>query len=140
MGFLSNLGKIGTSLAEKFANVIERIANRGEFDAVMAAVVLVATADGTVSEAEQAQACTLLKTHPAFGGFTSKDIDGSFKEGVQLIGMDATYGAEALYDRIRSITDPAARAKVGLIAFQIAAADGNVDGKEKAVIDKIKAL
>ena len=140
MGFLSNLGKIGSALADKFANVVERIANHAEFDAVMAAVVLVATADGQVSAEEQAAACTLLKTHPAFGGFTSKDIDAKFKEGAGLVGMDAVYGAEALYDKIRAITDPAARAKVGLIAFQIAAADGTVDGKEKAVIDKIKAL
>lgn len=140
MGFLSNLQKIGGSLAEKFAGFVERIANQGEFDAVMAAVVLVATADGTVSDAEQAAACGLLKTHPAFGGFSSKDIDAKFKEGAGLVGMDAVYGAEALYDRIRAVTDPASRAKIGTIAFQIAAADGSVDPKEKAVIDKIRAL
>lgn len=140
MGFLQNIGKIGINIGGAFANVIERIANKKEFEAVMAAVVLVAAADGTVSAAEQAAAVGLIKTHPAFSGYNSGDIDASFKEGAGLIGMDREYGGEALYDRIRSISDPSARAKIATIAFQIAAADGNVDDSEKKVIDKIRAL
>lgn len=140
MGFLQNIGKIGLSIGGSFANAIERIANQKEFDAVMAAVVLVAAADGTVSAPEQAAAVGLIKTHPAFHGYNSADVDKAFKEGAALIGMDREYGGEALYDKIRSVTDPSARAKIAAIAFQIAAADGHVDDTEKAVIDKIKSL
>lgn len=140
MGFLSNIGKIGISIGGAFANAIERIANKQEFEAVMAAVVLVAAADGTVSPAEQAAAVGLIKTHPAFGGYNSADVDRAFKEGAGLIGMDREYGGEALYDKIRAVSDSAARAKIATIAFQIAAADGNVDDSEKKVIDKIRSL
>lgn len=140
MGFLQNLGKIGVNIGAAFANAVERISNKGEFEAVMAAVVLVAAADGKIAPEEQAAACGLLKTHPAFAGFNSGDIDRLFKEGAQLIGMDRDYGGEALYDKIRAVSDSSARAKIATIAFQIAAADGNVDDSEKKVIDKIRSL
>lgn len=140
MGFLQSLGKLGSQIGASFAGAVERIVNRQEFDAVMAAVVLVATADGKVTPDEEAAACGLIKTHPAFGAFNSGDIDKSFKENSALISMDRVYGGEALYDKIRGISDPQARAKIATVAFQIAAADGTVDDSEKAIIDKIRSL
>lgn len=140
MGLFASLGKIGGQITAGLANMVERFGSRQEFEAGMAAVVLIASADGKVTPDEEAAALTLLKTIPAFNAFDSRDIDRLFKEGAQLMGMDANFGAEQLYDRIRLVKDPVARGTIVSIALKIAMADGTIEDSEKAVIEKIKAL
>ncbi len=139
MGFLKSVLSLGQQAGAAFANVVERLANRSEFEGVMAAVVLVAAADGKISNEEQSAAVGLLKTHPAFAPFDSKDIDRIFKENAGLIGADAEFGREALYDKVRGLSVEA-RMRVTAIALQIANADGTVDDSERAVITKLRAL
>lgn len=140
MGFFSSLAKIGGNVGSGLANMVERFGSKQEFEGGMAAVVLVSAADGKIDPSEEAAALTLLKTIPAFNAFDSRDIDRLFKEGAQLMGMDANFGAEQLYDRIRAIKDPMARSTIVQIALKIAMADGSIADSEKAVIDKIKSL
>lgn len=140
MGLFSSLGKIGSQIGGGLANMVERFGSKQDFEGGMAAVVLIAAADGSISNEEHAAALGLLKTIPAFNAFDSRDIDRLFKEGEQMIGMDANYGREMLYDKIRVIKDPQAKATIAMIAFKIASADGNIADSEKAVIDKIKSL
>lgn len=140
MGFFSSLGKIGGNITAGLSNMVERFGSRVEFEGGMAAAVLIASADGKVDQSEEAAALALLKTIPAFNAFDSRDIDRLFREGAQLIGMDANFGAEQLYDRIRAIKDPVAKSTIVQIALKIAMADGSIADSEKAVIEKIKAL
>jgi tellurite resistance protein len=140
MGLFSSIGKIGSQIGAGLTNMVERFGSKQEFEAGMAAVVLVASADGKIDPSEEAAALTLLKTIPAFSAFDSRDIDRSFKEGAMLMGMDANFGAEQLYDKVRAIKDPSARSTIITIALKIAMADGTIADSEKAVIEKLKSL
>lgn len=140
MGLFASIGKLGTNAFSGLSNMVERFGSKPEFEGGMAAVVLVASADGSISDEEKSAALGLLATIPAFTAFGSTDVKRLFDEGAQWIGMDASYGREMLYDRIRAVKDPIARATIATIAFKIAAADGSIADSEKAVIDKIKAL
>lgn len=138
MGFLSGIVKMGQMAASSAINIVERIGNGKEFDGVMAGVVLIATADGKITAEEEAAACSLLKSLDAFKPFDSRDIDRKFKEGAGLIGADTVYGTEALLDKIRAL-DAEARGRITGICLKIAAADGNVDDAERAMIDRIRS-
>lgn len=143
MGFIekfgSNVAKIGGQVVSAVAKAVDRIANRQEFEAVIAAVVLVSAADGRAEATERDAGLKAALAHPALKAFDAEDVTKLFKENFELLGMDRTLGVEALFGKVNKISDLSARARIVQIAEQVAAADGDVGDEEKKMIERLRA-
>jgi tellurite resistance protein len=132
----SAIGKAINKAKEKF----EALVNEEELKAVVSAAVLVAAADGSISEAEKEAAFKAISSHESLRGFNQKTIRAHFESDVNLINADRQLAEEVLYDKVSSIRDKIARIRVIGVASQIANADGEFSPSEKAVVDKIRKL
>ncbi|WP_435018538.1 TerB family tellurite resistance protein [Tundrisphaera sp. TA3] len=130
------LGKAISKAKEKF----EALVNEEELKAVVAASVLVAAADGNISEAEKEAAFKAITSHESLRGFNQKAIRSHFDSDVNLINADKQLAEEVLYDKVSVIRDKIARIRVIGIATQIANADGDFSKSEKDVVDKIRRM
>lgn len=138
-GLASNIGKLATQAATAVASGVDRMANRQEFDAVVAACVLVATADGTTSQEEKSAAVGAASSHQALKSFPTADVIQAFNEGHTLLGMDRDTGVEALLQRVRKITDLEARARIINVAKMIANSDGKTSAEEEKIIERMRS-
>lgn len=129
-------GQIGAGIGKAF----DKLANKQEFDACIGACVVMASADGVISADERKAAVTFLASHPQLESFGAADVKRQFEADVSLLGADRDMGIEMLLDRIKNLRTPEAKSRVTMLSLQIAAADGNVDDSEKAMIARIKAL
>lgn len=133
---LGAIGKAFSKAMEKF----EALVNEDELKAVISAAVLVAAADGSISETEQETAFKAISSHESLRGFNQKTIRAHFESDVKLINADRQLAEEVLYDRVSSIRDRIARIRVIGVASQIANADGEFSPSEKAVVEKIRKI
>lgn len=131
-----SLNKIATRMRDKF----DALVNEEELKAVVSASVLVAAADGSVSEDEKETAFKAISSHESLRGFKQATIRKHFDSDVSLINSDRQLAEEVLYDKVSTISDKIARIRVIGIANQIANADGEFTASEKAVVDKIRKL
>lgn len=139
MTFFDNLTKIGKNIASAAVGMVDRLANKAEFEAVVAAVVLISTADGTVTADERKAATDAIAKHPQLASFAAKQTQQLFDSYLTLIGGDKESAQVMLLEKIKSVTDPAARTRIIHIAGTIAMADGSTDAAETAMILRIKA-
>lgn len=128
------LKKAANRMKEKF----DALVNEEELKAVVSAAVLVAAADGSISEAEKEVAFKAISSHESLRGFNQKTIRSHFDSDVNLINADRQLAEEVLYDKVSSIRDKIARIRVIGVASQIANADGEFSEAEKKVIEKIR--
>src|SRR4051812_11958692 len=84
MGIFSALGKIANQVTEKFDNLV----NEEELDACVAACVLVAAADGNISEQEKETAFNLIAGHESLKTFSRDKIRAKFNSDANLINAD----------------------------------------------------
>lgn len=136
----SGLYKLGEQAVTAATAAIDRLANKQELEAVVAAAVLVASADGVIDPTEKAAALAATISHPALKSFEASDIEKLFKENVELLGMDPISAKATMYDKVRRVTDSAARTRIIGIATNIANADGKLEPSEVAVIDKLRGV
>ena len=133
---LGAIGKAFTKAKERF----EALVNEEELKAVVSAAVLVAAADGSISEAEQEAAYLAISTHDSLRGFSQATIRKCFESDVKLINADRQLAEKVLYSQVSSIKEIKARIRVIGVATQIANADGEFSEPEKKVIDKIRSI
>lgn len=136
---IGSLFKLGKQAVEGAVNYVDRLANRQEFDAVVAACVLVASADGKTDEVERQTTIVQAGAHPSLKGFAAAEVQAAFKECHELLGMDRTMGVETLLSRVGKITDMTARTRIVGIAVAIANADGDFSETEKAMVERIRS-
>lgn len=131
------LKKVLSSASDKF----DALVNEEEMQAVVAACVLVAAADGKIEDSEVEAAFSGIAKHESLSGFKPAKIRAVFESDLKLINADKSLAEEVLYDRVSTtIHDKIARIRVLGIAKQIAEADGIVAKEEQAVLDKIRRL
>lgn len=134
----SSMAKIAAQAATAAVSGISRLANRQEFEAVIAASVLVANADGSTDDKERDATIALASAHDALKAFTGTDILAAFKECHELLGMDRAIGIQTLLERVKKIKDPMAIARILSVATAIANADGNLSRVEQEMLDRIR--
>lgn len=140
LGSLANSArKIGEQAIKSATAGLDRMANRQEFEAVIAATVLVACADETISREEKETAMRSATAHPALKSFSSTDVMDEFTTNQTLLGADRALGIESMLGKVRKVTDLAARARLIGVAMEIASADGTVDAKELAMIERMRS-
>lgn len=144
MSLLKNLAssaiKLGKQAATAVATVIDRVANSQEFDAVIAACVLVANADGRTDEKERQAAIAQATAHPSLSSFKAQEVSDAFAKCHEILGLDRDLGVRTLKERIGKITDIESKARIVSIALAIANADGDFSPEEKAMVDEIRKL
>jgi tellurite resistance protein len=124
----------------KVRDKIEALVNEEELKAVVSAAVLVAAADGSISEKEQETAFAAISDHDSLRGFSQATIRKYFESDVKLINSDRMLAEKVLYSQVASIKEIKARIRVIGVANQIANADGELSESEKKVIDKIRQI
>jgi tellurite resistance protein len=124
----------------KAKDKFDSLVNEEELKTVVSAAVLVAAADGSISEAEKETAFKAISSHESLRGFNQKTIRSHFDSDVNLINADRQLAEEVLYDKVSSIRDKIARIRVLGVATQIANADGEFSDPEKKVIEKIRRM
>lgn len=136
----SSAVKIGQQLTEAAVSAIDRVANQQEFDAVLAACVLVANADGKTDEQERQTALAQACAHPSLKGFGSAEVQKTFTEMHTILGMDRVLGVETLLEKVHKIKDLESRARIAQIAAAIANADGEFSEAEKKMVERIRGV
>lgn len=136
MGIFGAIKKIAGQAMEVFDNLV----NEDELDAVVAATVLIAGADGKIDDAEKEAAFKAVSSHDSLKSFSKEKIRARFDNFANLINSDKVLAEEVLFDKVSSIKDKIARIRVIGIANQIAMADGEFSASEKAVVDKIRRV
>jgi tellurite resistance protein len=121
---------------EKFDNVT----NESELKAVVSAAVLVAAADGFISDAEKETAFQAIASHESLQSFNQQTIRKLFDSDVNLINADRPLATGVLEKNVTAITETTARIRVLGIARQIANADGELSKSEEQVIDRIRKI
>lgn len=114
--------------------------NKDFLEAVCAAVALVAIADGDIEESEKRSAISIVTSHPTLGKlYQHNEIEDCltrmFSQAKTGTGR-ASLGRE-LADVKGKPNSPQMCEDVYLVAADIAAADGDTDEKETAVLAKI---
>jgi tellurite resistance protein len=132
-------GAIGKAMGKVFEK-FDALVNEEELQAVVSAAVLVAAADGKITDEEKEVAFKAITSHEALRSFNQATVRKHFDSDVNLINADRQLAEEVLYDKVSTITDKIARIRVLGIASQIANSDGEFSATEKAVVDKIRRI
>lgn len=131
--------KLGSQLVTAAVSGLSKMANQQEFEAVMAACVLVANADGHTDEVERATTIAQATSHPSLKDFGADVVQKTFNDYHTLLGMDRVLGIETLLAKVRKVTDMEARLRIVAVAVAIANADGDFSAVEKAMVDRIRS-
>lgn len=135
---LGALSKLAGQVASGISGAIERLVNEDELNAVVAAAVLIAGAEGGISAEEKEAAFTAIARHEALKAFPSEKIRNVFNEYVGLVEADATLASDVLFGKLTAVKDITARIKLLGIAQQVANADGKFSDAEKRMVDAIR--
>jgi len=98
-------------------------------------MLLMAGADGTIEESEQALVCALFETLPEFKG---KDWDELVNNGLKIVNK-----AGGLKESVKAIADlssPALKKKLYTLAVDIAMSSGDIDEAEDAMLETYQRL
>lgn len=134
------LGALAGKIGGAVSGAMDHLINAEELDAVIAATVLVAAADGKIDDVEKEAAFKGVSTHESLKSFDQKVIRAKFDSDATLINADRELAEEVLYDKVSVIKDKIARIRVLGIVQQIANADGEFSAAEKKVVDKIRKI
>ncbi len=130
--------KLGAQALDAATTGLDRMANRQEFEACVAATVLIAKADGTIEPKEKSAAIAAIAAHPDLKSFGATEVQALFSKYVELLGEDEVMGTETLLETVHKVTDKAAKTRILGIATKIANADGTFSDKEKAMVERIR--
>ena len=136
----SSLKKIADGVSGKVKSAFDRVANVEEMEAVVAAAVLIAAADGSISDAEKEIAFQAIADHESLGGFSKEAIRKAFDSDAKLVKADFEEASVVLIGKISKVKDATARIRTLGIAKEIAAADGDFNKAEQAIVEKIRQV
>ncbi|EMK1731280.1 tellurite resistance TerB family protein [Salmonella enterica] len=123
--------------ARKAVAEVKKFEKRDLAQAVINAAWLVAFADGECSNVEKAAVDQVLRANPVLGSFTS-EIQAISQTIISQLEANYKIGRLAAYREIEDCKGDQREAEDVLVtAIAIAEADGNVEDKEKAVLDEI---
>lgn len=134
----SALKKLAGDALQKAKSAFDQVANDEEMKAVVAAAVLMAAADGTISDTEKETAFAAIADHECLGSFSKDDIRKVFDSYAKLVKADFQEASAVLLDDISKIKDATARIRCLGIVKEIAAADNDVSKEELAILEKIR--
>lgn len=127
MGFLSKLGKSAKSVAKQ--NV---------FEAIVAASVLVAAADGEIEKKESEKLERMLSTNDSLSSFKKTEIQRLIAKYTAVVETDFRMGKLKMMKEIADIAENANDAEeVFITAISIAESDGEIEPKELTVLTEI---
>lgn len=134
----SGVASLAKQGAEAIVASIDRLANQQEFEAVIAACVLVASSDGQADEKERQTMIAQTSAHPSLQGFGAGAIQKTSKEFFEMLGMDKILGTEMLLEKVHQIKGLEGRARIIGIVNAIANADGDFSEPERLMVERIR--
>lgn len=136
-----------TRHAERFKNTAKFAGNKDFLEGLCAAAALVSMADGTASDDEVKKASEIIKGHKLVtgAGFKPSDIDKTidamFSRAKSVTGkVGLVRELEDVKKRCDASGDETQVEDLYLIAMDVAGASGDIDDKEKKVLDKIASV
>lgn len=127
MGFLSKLGRSAKSVAKQ--NV---------FEAIVAASVLVACADGEIEKKESEKLEKMLANNDSLSSFKKTEIQRLVAKYSGVVETDFRMGKIKMMSEIEDISEnPSDAEEVFVTAISIAEADGEIEPKELEVLTEI---
>jgi len=127
MGFFSKLGKSAKSIAKQ--NV---------FEAIVAASVLVAAADGEIEKKESEKLERMLSNNDSLSSFKKTEIQRQVARYTGVVETDFRMGRLKMMKEIEDIAENATDAEeVFVTALSIAESDGEIEPKELEVLAEI---
>lgn len=125
---------------KKASDAVKKFSGKTDFlEAVCAACALVASADGTIDDAEIAACKKAIMASKALSeGFDQRTIEACIEKMLDRAG-GGRVGRAGLWKEVdEGVTKDAEQAEaVVLSALDVAEADGNIGDKEKAVLDQL---
>jgi tellurite resistance protein TerB len=123
------------SLQDIDADSFWRISDDDALQALAAACVLVAQADGWVTPAERRKTLARMRRGPVIGLFGHDELAHAFEQLNQRLDYDLDEGVASAEAAVRRVSDrPDAAQFVIETACAVADADGGLDGEEREVI------
>lgn len=138
MSFLNNASNFFRKNKESLLNEISKYRNSTFMEAVVAATVLIAAADGNISAEEKKKLLAYVQMSDELKAFSTEDVINIFNKLASSYEFDASIGkGEALkyINRVKG-KDEQARLVVR-VAIAIANSDGNFDESEKKALQEI---
>lgn len=127
MGFFSNLGKSA-----------KKVQNQNALEAIVAASMLVAAADGEIEKKETDKLDKLLTNNDSLSAFKPSEIRKIIDRYSGILEADFRVGKLKLLKEIGDISDnPDTSEEVFVNALAIAESDGEIEAKELDVLKEI---
>lgn len=122
-------------------SIWSKLTSRSMFDAIIAAVAVVASSDGEVTADEKKKLVGCIQGSELFTGFSLSDIIDSFNKYTGRLSFDFDIGKTELMSVIqRGAKDKESSRLIVAVANATAKADGTLSETEKAVVREIAAL
>jgi tellurite resistance protein len=116
----------------------KKVQNQDLMEAIVAACMLIAAADGSIDKPERDKTDRLLTSNENLEAFKAPEIRKVMQKYENILNADFDVGQMKLMKEINDIADNAEQAEeVFLNALAIAKADGEIGDKEKVVLIKI---
>ncbi len=131
------LKKVGLRAIAAVERQVSQIANQDDFNAVIAACVLVSLADGKASEAEEKALLNAVRSLPDLQAFSVKQVNERVTEYYLLVVKSAVFGQEKLFERVGKCKGTVAAETVLRAALSVAKTESGVDAAEKTALLKI---
>lgn len=127
---------IKTKLTE-LEGEVAKYNNAGFLDAVVAASVIVAAADGEITPDEKTKMLKFVQTNSLLKAFNTQAVIRSFNRFAESYEFDRGIGFDEAIKAVRSVTDADQRRLLIRVAVAIARANGTIEASEEAVIRKL---
>lgn len=132
------LQEVTASSRAKLAAEVAKFKNKDFMDAAVAAIAMIAAADGMIAPAEKAKMMGIVQRSEELKAFETEKVIEAFKKYADNFEFDAGFGkAEALkaIGKLRGKDEQARH--VVRVACLIGGADGNFDENEKTAVREI---
>jgi tellurite resistance protein TerB len=125
----------------KFLKSAKKVQNQNIFEAVIAASLLVASADGEIEQSELKKLEKLLSSNDNLSSFKGSEINRIITKYSSVLEADFEVGKMRMLREIEDVAgNPDDGEEVFLNALAIAKADNEIDDKEKAILTKLGSL
>jgi tellurite resistance protein len=105
-------------------------------EALICTIVLVAAADGGITDREIGVMVGLVQTLPVFGGFSSDRLDAAAGAAISLLREED--GLAHATRLIREALEPRLRETAYLLACEVVAGDGHANQSELQMLDVVR--
>lgn len=137
MAFTDWLKKNVTEAREALTTEITKFKSKDLLEAVVASCAMVAYADGAVSSDEKQKMMGYLRTSDQLKVFDQNDVIKMFQKYVEKFEFDAAIGTGEVMQAVSKFRGKPQAQLVVRVCCAIAAADGNFDPSEQAVVRRM---